>query len=145
MRRPCDDGNVCTVDDICFQGDCQGGGPKNCGDGNACTTDTCAPSTDCVHVPVNVPCCNTNEDCADTDACTVNERCVNNACVSDPRDCSDDNVCTIDSCNNSGGGFVCQHPDCHDVIDATCAPTCVRAECGNGVVEPGETCDPPDR
>jgi hypothetical protein len=142
---PCDDGNVCTVGDHCADGSCQPGGPKNCNDNNDCTTDTCTPQTDCKHDPVAVPCCNTDADCVDTDPCTVNERCVNDQCVSDPRNCDTDNdPCTVDTCENAGGDFDCQHTPCYQLPGQPCPNDgCFPAVCGNGVIENGETCDPP--
>jgi hypothetical protein len=143
---PCDDGNVCTAGDICFQGACQPGGPKDCGDGNVCTLDVCGPTTDCQHT-AKPDCCNTDAECADTDECTTNERCVNHACVSDPRDCADDDICTVDTCNNAGGGFLCVHTACYLVQGQPCEDeTCIPPPgCGDSVVDPqlGETCDPP--
>ena len=146
---PCSDGNVCTDGDVCFAGTCQPGGPLDCNDHLACTVDVCtAPATGCEHPPVAEPCCDLDSDCADTDFCTVNERCVNHACTSDPRDCSDGNPCTLDGCENAGGGFLCVNTDCNEVQGKPCpldVPTCLLLACGNTIVEAGngETCDPP--
>ena len=46
-------------------------------------------------------------------------------------DCQDGDDCTIDSCEFVDGSWVC--------INAPIVPCC-----GNGIVEPGEECDPPD-
>jgi hypothetical protein len=148
--EPCDDGNVCTVDDRCGDGDCQPGAEKDCNDHLDCTTDFCTPTTDCQHEPVPEPCCDTDAECADSDGCTTNERCVNNACVSDPVTCDDGNKCTIDTCNNDGGDFLCNHENCillaHLPDPAPCPDLTCFPPCGNFVIEPeaGETCDPPD-
>src|SRR5262249_48837846 len=110
-----------------------------------CTTDRCTVNG-CQHQPVDHPCCDTNADCADSDPCTVNERCVNNSCVSDPRGCADTDPCTVDRCDNQGGGFLCIHENCCDIPGQPCPnlPECSCVKCGNGVIDPGETCDPPD-
>lgn len=49
--NPCNDGNVCTTNDVCYAGYCQGGAPLSCGDGNSCTADSCNPQTGCQHTP----------------------------------------------------------------------------------------------
>lgn len=46
-NAPCDDGDSCTTDDFCGEGQCQGGKPKNCDDGNACTEDFCSQNGAC--------------------------------------------------------------------------------------------------
>jgi hypothetical protein len=142
---PCEDGDPCTVDDACFQGECQPGGPKNCSDGNACTRDVCAPTGNCENPPVPEPCCNSNEDCVDTNDCTVDERCVDHKCVSDPRNCYDNDPCTIDTCDNSGGGFMCENTPCAQIQQGQACPnaSCIPAVCGDGIIGNGETCDPP--
>ena len=43
--KPCDDGNSCTVGDLCSGGKCLSGKTPSCDDGNPCTTDTCDPNT----------------------------------------------------------------------------------------------------
>ncbi len=43
----CDDGDFCTVNDVCTVGVC-GGTANACDDGNACSVDTCASGT-CTH------------------------------------------------------------------------------------------------
>jgi hypothetical protein len=48
--RPCDDGNVCTLNDTCGGGVCQpGSGVTTCGDTDACTIDSCDPAAGCTH------------------------------------------------------------------------------------------------
>jgi hypothetical protein len=46
----CDDGNVCTVDDVCQGGVCVGGPARNCDDRVDCTVDGCNASG-CYHTP----------------------------------------------------------------------------------------------
>jgi hypothetical protein len=141
---PCNDGDLCTEDDICFQGTCQPGTQKDCNDTLFCTNDSCAPNGECVHSARNEPCCDTDAECADTDECTINERCAAHACVSDRRGCIDDSECTIDSCQSEGGGFACQNVPCTDVPGSDCPDVC-RGQCGDGIVSAQlhETCDPP--
>ena len=44
----CDDGDLCTYDDICEEGMCIGF-LSSCDDGESCTEDTCDPSSGCEH------------------------------------------------------------------------------------------------
>lgn len=46
---PCEDGDPCTVNDVCFVGKCQSGKAKVCDDSNPCTTDTCNGAGACAH------------------------------------------------------------------------------------------------
>ncbi len=48
--NPCNDGQFCTVGDMCNLGACVGGAARDCSDGNACTTDVCDEDLDqCVY------------------------------------------------------------------------------------------------
>jgi cysteine-rich repeat protein len=48
----CDDGEPCTVADVCRGGGCVGGRPTVCDDGDPCTEDLCVPGTGCSNAPV---------------------------------------------------------------------------------------------
>ncbi|HEY5838462.1 MAG TPA: right-handed parallel beta-helix repeat-containing protein [Pyrinomonadaceae bacterium] len=48
----CSDGNACTANDTCNNGQCASGLPPNCDDGNFCTTDSCNSASGCVHAPI---------------------------------------------------------------------------------------------
>ena len=69
---PCQDGSVCTVDDHCADGACQGGGELNCADGNPCTTDGCSDATGCYFEPNELPCDDGNM-CTESDLCGVGQ------------------------------------------------------------------------
>jgi len=45
----CVTGNMCTVNDFCKAGTCQGGPAPDCNDKNPCTKDGCAMSSGCFH------------------------------------------------------------------------------------------------
>ena len=61
---PCDDGDICSSQDVCGGGSCQPGpDAPNCDDGNLCTDDSCAPASGCVST-------NNTVACDDGDACT---------------------------------------------------------------------------
>ncbi len=114
----CDDGNTNNGDGCNANCRLEVGGcvPPTCNDNNPCTVDTCDSSGGSF---VCVHTLNPGPGC--------------NAC--NPPDCNDHDPCTDDSCDSSGGSFVCVHMENH-------GPGC--AECGNGIVEAGETCDPPN-
>jgi hypothetical protein len=136
----CADANLCNGSETCQGGICTSGPPLTCDDGNACTTDSCNPMTGCGHTPIP-GCCNTDAECADQDACTVNERCVAHACTSSPRDCTDPNVCTVDSCNPASG---CVHTPVVDGTSCSDGNPCNGTEqCGAGVCTSGAapSCD----
>ena len=55
---PCDDGNPCTVGDVCADSACSGGTQSPCDDNNACTSDSCSgPKVMCAHLPVDSTTC----------------------------------------------------------------------------------------
>jgi hypothetical protein len=161
---PCDDGNPCTVSDVCEpSGRCGGtslGGGAACDDHNACThDDRCVTGAGATAV-----CEGTGTDCSDGDLCTV-DRCdsVTGLCQHPPVSCWDGNACTADSCDPATG--LCRRDNlngpCDDglfctVGDACAAGTCVGtpricpdSQCGVGFCdEQEESCrliDQPDR
>lgn len=136
----CDDGNICTINDLCFAGQCIGGSFRDCSDGNVCTTDTCSPALGCQQA-------NNNESCNDGNGCTTGDTCSNGACVGGPPpNCDDNNPCTNDSC--SGGS--CQHSNnaagCNDGNLCTTNDVCGGGTCGGTPVScpPFSFCDPMD-
>jgi hypothetical protein len=78
----CDDDDICTYNDICSGGRCQGT-PIDCNDGNPCTQDTCDPGPcadadtcdprGCRHSP-------RSGECNDGDPCTSGDTCVSGMC-----------------------------------------------------------------
>ncbi|MCA9513815.1 MAG: hypothetical protein KC635_02630, partial [Myxococcales bacterium] len=44
---PCEDGDLCTVDDVCEDGVCAAGAPRVCDDRTPCTADACDPLVGC--------------------------------------------------------------------------------------------------
>lgn len=146
---------------------CDGKCPASCNDYDGCTTDTMVGSpytcdSVCHHVEV--------VDCVDGDGCCApgcdgaldsdcGPRCGNGAtepgevCDGDcPTMCNDGDRCTVDTlvgapdtCDAAcvfdpitvcGDGDGCCAPGCNATNDSDCTVVC-----GNGVVEPGETCD----
>ncbi len=129
--NPCDDGDVCTVNDKCSLGSCQAGISLFCNDSNDCTEDTCDPEVGCEFVPTAAP-------CDDGNACTVDDHCFNGGCVSeDMLVCDDDNVCTKDKCVPALG---CLNDPLLGACDDGSSCT-VEDYCSGGECQPGATLD----
>ncbi|NUN12158.1 MAG: hypothetical protein HUU55_00825 [Myxococcales bacterium] len=79
-KKPCDDGSLCSINDICIEGSCAGGGAVICNDNNPCTSDACVAQTGCVYSP-NALSCN------DNDACTGNDVCSGGVCAGTKKLC----------------------------------------------------------
>jgi len=110
LGTPCDDGDLCTENDVCQNGNCVGT-PKDCDDGNACTDDSCNPLTgECEHT-------NNTALCDDGDPCTENDVCQDGSCVGTSKDCDDGNPYTDDSCNPLTGECENVFPTCGTVTD----------------------------
>ena len=125
---PCDDGDSCTLNDICKGGTCVGGPAPDCNDDNPCTADSCNGSGLCVHVPAN------DEQCDDANACTVGDHCDGGACVHGGlQDCSDDDVCTDNFCDPIIGCVVkLNQAPCDDNDPCTTSDTCALGSCVGG-------------
>jgi len=84
--RPCDDGDACTVGDLCLQGKCVGSAPLSCDDGNPCTNDSCDQTGGCMNEHSLYP-------CEDGDECTVNDHCKFGTCVPGAGNACDNSTC----------------------------------------------------
>ncbi len=119
----CDDGDGCTILDICLLDTCKGK-PRPCDDGLSCTKDECAKGT-CVHSPFLGP-------CDDGDMCTVDEVCLGAKCSGKPAQCDDGNACTKDGCAAKTG---CTHvplpggTPCDDGLSCTLQDQCDGGAC----------------
>ncbi|MBI5543277.1 MAG: LamG domain-containing protein [Deltaproteobacteria bacterium] len=148
----CEDGDPCTVGDVCNFGLCVPGprepgccqprcdetqclndgcgGPCSqyvCEDWNECTDDACAASG-CTHTPHT-------RRCNLYDPCHPNDTCSGGQCVAGPPlDCDDHNPCTNDLCM-FGQGF-CMHNDNQDPCDDGDVCT-VGDACSGGACVPG--------
>ena len=95
----CDDGDACTVGDVCAEGACQPGAPFACGDDEVCTSDVCvdqAGQATCVFDPAPGA-------CDDGSLCTTEDHCEGGGCVGTPMVCDDGDPCTDDSCDPDDG------------------------------------------
>ena len=92
----CNDGSVCTLDDICVNGACNGTTFK-CDDANLCTTDSCDPEQGCIHSLNEAP-------CDDGNICTTSDYCHLGNCLGGGQfPCDDNNPCTTDGCKPAAG------------------------------------------
>ncbi|NMB75943.1 MAG: hypothetical protein GYA21_12550 [Myxococcales bacterium] len=122
--HPCEDGDACTVGDVCSQGRCQYGSARVCDDGIACTRDYCAPATGCERQPQHELC--DDGDLCTSDACDPASGCVHGF---NQEPCDDEDECTMgEACaegvcagglpkDQDGDGFVdkyCGGDDCED-------------------------------
>ena len=119
----CDDGDPCTVGDICQAGKCGPGDGKTCDDNEPCTTDGCDESGKCLHAALPA-----GTTCDDGDACTTADTCPKKAvCTGKKTDCDDTNACTVDSCDSNTG--TCHNdpiagPGCEDGDPCTLSDAC---------------------
>ena len=124
----CDDGQACTVDDVCTLGTCLGKA-KICDDNSSCTIDSCdGISGNCVHTPVigNLP-------CEDGSKCTADDKCDNGVCMGKTISCNDDNPCTDDICEAQTGCFgLPVSGSCEDGNKCTSNDSCANGVCVGG-------------
>ncbi len=124
---PCDDGDLCTLGDVCSQGECVPGLALDCDDSNPCTKDSCNPLVGCKHT-------NNSDPCDDKDPCTLTDKCVGGACVgTGAMGCDDGNPCTTDYCDPMAG---CNHAvsagGCDDGNPCTFGDVCQAGTCTPG-------------
>jgi len=122
---PCDDGNVCTLNDFCDEvGDCVPLSPApedtDCAGINLCTdVGKCDGAGKCVYdEALAVECPEAPSDCAvyecnpKTGNCTV-------AAFAPGTECDDSDACTVDDGCNGLGDCVGDVVDCNDNVDCT--------------------------
>jgi len=133
---PCDDGDLCTVDDTCADGTCAGQ-PLDCsGLDSACTVGVCHPSTGtCIAQTVTA-----GTNCDDGDGCTVDDGCANGVCLGTPLDCSEfTDACNVGVCIGTTG--VCaaapanEGGACDDGDGCTVADACSNGICGGAPLD----------
>ncbi|MSQ84599.1 MAG: hypothetical protein EXR77_17255 [Myxococcales bacterium] len=135
---PCEDGNLCTLNDTCNQDSCQGGATKACAQENPCLYASCvAASGKCVGAPLA-----DGAVCDDGNSCTPKDACKAGACLGTGNACDDGDACTTDGC--AGGG--CQHTPytgpC-DLDGSQCtADACLSGQCLAGLVLKCEDSNP---
>ncbi len=135
----CDDEEFCTIDDVCDDGDCVGGGQNDCDlPYDPCLEVVCDEGdNDCSQIPAA-----DGTYCIPDDLCEVNGQCKYGSCVGQPKDCSYQpvpNECYKAVCNTLTGD--CDPvPDplmngqaCSDLGDlCTVGKTCTNGNCVGG-------------
>lgn len=121
LSGACDDGDLCTENDMCLAGICKGT-LKVCSDFNQCTVDTCENGV-CKSVASN------SSICSDNDPCT-RDVCSNGQCLSTPLQCPSgdcysgtcvNGLCTFTEINENGA--------CDDGQAETINDKCVLGDC----------------
>ncbi|MBM4343315.1 MAG: putative metal-binding motif-containing protein [Deltaproteobacteria bacterium] len=119
VTKPCDDGDVCTYEDLCKDGKCGGIG-VSCDDGDPCSFDACS-ATGCTHKPTPAGPCDDNNACTSGDLCGAGSggklQCTGVA-LADGATCSDGTVCTI-AAACSGGKCLATQSKCDDANPCT--------------------------
>jgi hypothetical protein len=119
----CDDGQFCTINDSCQNGECVGGPQNTCGMmPAACDLITCdEASQSCTSTPAG-----NGDPCTPTDLCQVDATCQNGLCVGTTNDCffaPVPNSCHVAVCNPATG--MCEAEPGNE---------------GEGCVDPNELC-----
>ena len=135
---PCDDESLCTTNDVCVDGGCDGGTALDCNDVKTCTDDACDPDTGCTHSLNTAP-------CNDNNACTTNDTCEEGDCNGGPApECDDQNPCTDDFCDVSlgcvatNGNWACDNGDLCTTDDVCSGGTCTAGK--TVVCDDGDGC-----
>lgn len=76
----CDDGNLCTGNETCLNGLCQGGQPANngvaCDDANGCTSGTTCANGTCTGAASTITQCINNDSCCPANCSGVDDDCL---------------------------------------------------------------------
>lgn len=112
----CDDGQDCSTDDHCEDGQCVASpcgctdAATDCDDGLDCTDDTCDASTGaCGHTVAagtclfDGVCFAQGETCDDANPCTEGDTCQDGACVGTDKDCGAPSTCHVMGCDAATG------------------------------------------
>ena len=127
----CNDGQFCTVGDVCNNGTCAGPAPRDCSEfDGTCTSGVCNEGADACQAAA----ANQGGTCDDGQFCTVGDACSNGMCAGPtPRDCSaQTTACTTGVCNE--GANACQSQAANE--DGACPDDgnqCTSDVCGSGV------------
>ncbi len=132
--KACDDGNLCTKDDVCQGGACVPGPVQGCSDDDPCTVDSCDPVKGCLHsAGPDGTACDDGNPCTDDDVCQAGV-CQAGAA----KNCDDQNPCTDDMCGADGE---CAHAantaSCDDGVFCNGSDSCAAGACS---VHAGDTC-----
>jgi hypothetical protein len=127
----CTDNSLCTIDDKCITGKCEGNA-LNC-PVNSCADTSCQKDLGCTSVAKP-----DDTVCSDSDLCTVGDKCYSGICASGLSvDCSHmDTQCEVGVCSVSTG--VCMKANradgttCNDNAECTVEDQCSSGTCVGG-------------
>ncbi len=125
----CDDGQYCTVGDVCVNGECMGGPPKFCPGAGDCSVGVCNEDADaCESMPGN-----NGDPCDDGEPCTFGDTCSQGVCQpGGPTSCVlFDDFCKVGVCV-PGQGCVQMDDDggaCDDGLFCTDNDLCSGGQC----------------
>ncbi|MCK6546720.1 hypothetical protein L6R52_12790 [Myxococcota bacterium] len=115
---PCNDGDLCTQSDACFEGVCVGAHPVTCGAPGVCReAGVCNPSTGtCEFAPVA-----NGTACTDQSVCTNGDTCQGGTCVPGPiLQCTDGAICDPESgCIELGNNRANPGRNCYNILLTT--------------------------
>ena len=136
QKRPCDDDNKCTDNDICGFGTCNGSPIQvavTCDDNNSCTTDACDAKAGCTHTSkAKGESCEDGDKCTTGDACDDAGKCVAGIAVT----CTPTGPnaqCQKGVCDKDNGCVFTDQPDgvtCNDGSSCTSPDECKKGVCG---------------
>ena len=154
---PCEDGNACTVADLCEAGKCAGDDVCACqtdadcaakDDGDACNgTLVCDKSVAGKHVckvkAGSVPLCNAATEACAVDTCDPKTGACGVKAAKDGSFCSDGDACTVgEACASgkcSGGAVICacqKDADCAGQEDGNACNGTLRCDLGSNTCQP---------
>jgi cysteine-rich repeat protein len=151
----CDDANACNGTETCDTGahTCSAGTPlaegADCGNGNVCVGGNCVSASCGDGQP------QTGEECDDGDVdenngcntqCTFSCVSTNPAkdCTATGDECAGTNVCDDTAHTCTGGTPLAENADCNGGAGSCKSGVCTLKTCGNGTVDAGEQCEPPN-
>ncbi len=131
----CDDGDSCTVGDICGAGACLGV-EVDCGDGDGCTVDVCDEQSGCSNTISPGAFCEDGDKCTIGDSCSADGICAGAEMLT----CDDGNICTTDSCDPDEGCLTAPADNAACDDDNACTG---EGSCSGGFCQPGNfvTCN----
>ncbi len=125
----CNDGDACTLTDICVTGTCTGGNHVQCTALDQChVAGSCDPATGVCSNPAKAD----GSPCSDGDACTQVDTCQAGACsAGTPVVCTPVDVChEAGSCDPASG--LCSNPIKADGTSCSDGDACTLEECRAG-------------
>ncbi|MBI1827838.1 MAG: hypothetical protein HY287_02090 [Planctomycetes bacterium] len=139
---PCDDGNACTVGDVCFDGTCQSGASADCSAaGKQCNSAVCDRGGAEGNCDVQIPFEN-GTPCDDADPCSFGDICLAGECFGGGTvDCSGlGDACNPAFCDPAGANANCDlrklavdGTSCDDGLFCTAFDECASGICvGSG-------------